>query len=141
MKKILFIVNPVSGGKDKEGILRIVGEEIGRKRFEYETVLTACPGHATSIASECDADIVVAVGGDGTVSEVAKGIAGTSKTLGIIPCGSGDGLALHLGISRNPRKAARQLCEARFVPMDYGLVCGHPFFCTTGVGFDAVVSK
>ncbi|MBR4756536.1 MAG: diacylglycerol kinase family lipid kinase, partial [Bacteroidales bacterium] len=76
----------------------------------------------------------------GTVSEVAQGIVGTSKILGVIPCGSGDGLAIHLGISRNPAKAVRQLNSAEPSVMDYGEVDGRAFFCTTGVGMDAQVA-
>lgn len=136
MKKICFVVNPLSGGKDKGSILKA----IARHDFAYETVFTKRPGHATEIARSTDADIVVAVGGDGTVSEVAKGLVGTDKILGIIPCGSGDGLALHLGISRKTEKALRTLEEGITASMDYGLIDGKPFFCTTGVGLDAEVA-
>ena len=138
-RKITFIANPISGGKDKKTIisrvLRCLGED-----FVTEVVYTARPGHGTSLARESDADIVVAVGGDGTVSEVAAGISGTGKVLGIIPCGSGDGLALHLGISRNPEKAARVLRDGVAVTADGALVDGKPFFCTAGVGLDAIVA-
>lgn len=65
---------------------------------------------------------------------------GTNKALGIIPCGSGDGLALHMGISRFPRKAIRQLNNSVASWMDYGIVENHPFFCTAGVGMDADVA-
>ena len=136
MKKYCFVVNPLSGGKDKKSILKA----ITRLPFPYETVFTERPGHATQIAQSTDADIVVAVGGDGTVSEVARGLIGTGKVLGIIPCGSGDGLALHLGISRRPKKALRVLQEGSIKTMDYGLVDDRPFFCTMGVGLDADVA-
>jgi YegS/Rv2252/BmrU family lipid kinase len=92
------------------------------------------------MAQESQAEVVVAVGGDGTVSEVARGLVGTEKILGIIPCGSGDGLALHLGISRLPFLAIRTLnkgCEAR---IDVARMNGQPFFCTAGFGLDAQVS-
>ena len=110
------------------------------------------PGHSTRATapnwpifrSNCnpsaDADIVVAVGGDGTVSEVGQGLTGTGKALGIIPCGSGDGLALHLGIPRDPVKAVQILNTGDISPMDMARVNDRPFFCTTGVGFDAVVA-
>ena len=140
VKKICFIVNPLSGGKDKKSILRTVESAIDSRHFSHEICWTLRPGHATELARTSDADIVVAVGGDGTVSEVAQGLAGTGKALGIIPCGSGDGLALHLGLSRNPAKAIRMLQEGETVAMDYGLVDGRPFFCTTGVGLDAEVA-
>ena len=140
MQKILFVVNPVSGGKDKGKILETIEENLDRSRFESSFVQTGYAGHGVEIARSCDADIVVAVGGDGTVSEVARGIAGTGKALGIIPCGSGDGLALHLGISRDPRKAVLQLNGSEKARMDYGTVDGKDFFCTTGVGMDAQVA-
>ena len=143
MKKAIFIVNPISGGKAKTKILATVERHLDTSVFEYETVYTERPGHGTEIARDCSADLVVAVGGDGTVSEVAQGIiqSGQPKTFGIIPCGSGDGLALHLGISRNPRKAVEALNGGSTAIMDYGTVNGKPFFCTTGVGFDADVAK
>ena len=141
MEKVVFIVNPISGGKDKTHIISLIDRYIDRTRFEYETIMTRYRGHATEVARDTDADIVVAVGGDGTVSEVAQGLAGSKKALGIIPCGSGDGLALHVGISRNPRKAILGLNGSVIKTMDYGLVCGRPFFCTTGMGFDAIVGR
>lgn len=136
MKNYCFIVNPLSGGKDKKSILKA----ISRLSFPHETVFTERPGHATQIAQSTDADIVVAVGGDGTVSEVARGLIGTDKALGIIPCGSGDGLAFHLGISRNPKKALQVLQKGITATMDHGLVDDRPFFCTMGVGLDAEVA-
>ena len=127
MQKLLFIINPISGGRNKDAIIRMLDSTLDRNLFSHETVLTTHAGHATELARRSDADIVVAVGGDGTVSEVAQGLIGTGKSLGIIPCGSGDGLALHLGISRNPRKALRTLTEGRAVTMDCGLIDGRPF--------------
>lgn len=141
MEKVLFIVNPISGGKDKNRIIALIDKLIDKARFGYEIIKTTRRGQATEIARDCDADIVVAVGGDGTVSEVAQGLVGSGKALGIIPCGSGDGLALHLGISRNPKKAILQLNKATVTSMDHGIVNGRPFFCTTGVGFDAIVGR
>lgn len=140
MKKILFIANPLSGGKDKKTILKDIDAAIDRQRFAPSFVYTERPGHATSLARNDEADIVVAVGGDGTVSEVAQGLVGTDKVLGIIPCGSGDGLAFHLGLSRNPLKALRTIQDGTSETMDYGMVDGRPFFCTSGVGLDAEVA-
>lgn len=135
MGRILLIVNPVAGGKDKQNIVRLAGEILGKP----DVVYTTHAGHATALAGKTDAEVVVAVGGDGTVSEVARGLAGSSKALGIVPCGSGDGLALHLGLSRNPRRALETIRRCEIEPMDYGEVNGQPFFTTTGVGFDARV--
>ena len=140
MKRISFIVNPVSGGKDKTNVLAAIERHLDRSVFSYEVLETGKAGDATAWARSSEADVVVAVGGDGTVSEVATGLLGTDKALGIIPCGSGDGLALHLGISRNPAKAVQVLNEACIVPVDVARVNGRPFFCTAGVGLDADVA-
>lgn len=130
--KTLYIVNPLSGGKSKDRIVR--------ELTDGEVIFTKRAGEATDFAASTDADVVVAVGGDGTVSEVASGLIGTGKALGIIPCGSGNGLALHMGLSLKPKKALRQLREGVVQPMDYGRVNGKAFFCTTGVGLDAEVA-
>lgn len=140
MERISFIVNPVSGGKDKENVLAAIGRYLDLSRYSYEVRQTRQAGDAAAWARESDADIVVAVGGDGTVSEVASGLLGTDKALGILPCGSGDGLALHLGISRSPAKAVRTLNDACVARIDAALLDGRPFFCTAGVGLDADVA-
>lgn len=140
METIAFIVNPVSGGKDKKTVLSAIARHLDLSRYRCLLLQTGTPGEGTRLAREVEADIVVAVGGDGTVSEVARGLIGTEKALGIIPCGSGDGLALHLGISREPALAVKVLNDACIVKMDYAYMDGKPFFCTAGVGLDARVS-
>ena len=92
---MLFIINPISGKGRKAKILAHLKEN------GLKVVCTEYAGHAEVLAREASEQVIVAIGGDGTVNEVARGIVGTDKVLGIIPCGSGDGLALHLGISRN----------------------------------------
>ena len=140
MKEICFIVNPISGGKDKSGIVASVRKHLDASLYRPAFHFTERAGEAESFAHTCKADVVVAVGGDGTVSEVARGLVGTDKTLGIIPCGSGDGLALHLGISRTPAKAVKTLNEATEARIDVASLNGRPFFCTAGMGLDADVS-
>jgi len=140
MKRITFIVNPISGGKDKANVLAAIGRHLDLADCSYEVLPTRRAGDGTVLARECRSDIVVAIGGDGTVSEVATGLLGTDKVLGILPCGSGDGLALHLGISRDPGRAVKTLNEGCAVAVDVGQLDGKPFFCTAGVGLDAAVS-
>lgn len=140
MQKILFIVNPISGHKDKQPVVDVIIKRLNHTKYDCEFVNTEYQGHAMLLARNTDAEIVVAVGGDGTVDEVARGLAGSSKTLGIIPCGSGDGLALHLGIRRNVYDAVEVINAGLTVPMDYGMVDDKPFFCTVGMGIDAQVS-
>ncbi len=141
MNKYIFIVNPISGTKNKKQILDLIPEFFSDD--EYTIHYTERAGHATELArqaAEAGSEIVVAIGGDGTVNEVAQGLIHTNSALGIIPCGSGNGLARHLGISMKPREAMETLREASIETCDYGLVNDHPFFCTAGVGFDAEVS-
>ena len=138
--KITFIVNPVSGQKDKSQVLSAIGKHLDLSLYQPRILFTSCAGEAFDMARESEADVVVAVGGDGTVSEVARGVAGTDKCLGIIPCGSGDGLALHLGISRLPALAVRTLNKACRARIDVGVMNGRLFFCTAGFGLDARVS-
>lgn len=132
---MLFIVNPISGGIGKSHICSRL------EKSGYKVVYTEYPGHAEEIARQASEHKVVAVGGDGTVNEVARGIIGTEKILGIIPCGSGDGLALHLGISRKFEKALDTVLEGTVHPLDAGRINGRLFFSVCGVGFDAVVSE
>ncbi len=140
MRRVTFIVNPISGGKDKKDVLAAIGRYLDLSECSYEVLQTGRAGDAESWARKSRADIVVAVGGDGTVSEVAKGLLGSEKALGIIPCGSGDGLALHLGISRDPVRAVKTLNAACVARIDVGRMDGRPFFCTAGVGLDADVA-
>jgi YegS/Rv2252/BmrU family lipid kinase len=132
---MLFIVNPISGKGRKRRIISLLTKE------GYEVVCTEYAGHAEKLARESSASVVVAVGGDGTVNEVARGLVGTGKTLGIIPCGSGDGLARHLGISHNFRRALATVTAGKVSPLDAGRIDGRLFFSVCGVGFDAVVSE
>ena len=131
----LFIINPISGKGNRQKFVAMLRE----RGLDY--VLTSAAGEAEVIARETPRQTVVAVGGDGTLNEVARGLLGTGKTLGIIPCGSGDGLARFLGISRNPRKALEVVLAGKTLPLDAGMINSHPFFSVCGVGFDADVSK
>ena len=132
---MLFIVNPISGKKRKAAIIAYL-EKMGCK-----VVCTEYAGEAEKIAREATESVIVAVGGDGTVNEVARGIVGTDKVLGIIPCGSGDGLALHLGISRYYKQAVKTIMNGKKIKIDSGLINGRPFFSVCGTGFDAIVSE
>lgn len=139
--KILFIINPIAGRKSKDKLPAILDKHLDLNRFDYEIRHTEYKGHGEILARETDADWVFAVGGDGTVSEVGRGVLGTNKALGILPCGSGDGLALHLGISRNFIKAVKEINRSIIIVADHGLINDEPFFCTCGVGLDAIVSE
>ena len=142
-KHITFIVNPISGGHQKDDILKMITELTDREQFDLDIRMTEYAGHAAEIATKSaqeGIDIVVAVGGDGTVNEVARSLTHTQTALGIVPCGSGNGLARHLCIPMNVRKAIEILNHCKIMEFDYGVVNDIPFFCTCGMGFDAFIS-
>ena len=142
-RKIVFVYNPISGSHKLLPVVPIIEKFINNDIYDYEIINTQHKGHATEIAREYAArryDAVIAVGGDGTVNEVGCGLIGSDTALGIIPCGSGNGLARHQGIPIDPFKAVKWLDKSIFTDIDYGTMNGQPFFCTCGVGFDAKVS-
>lgn len=142
-KRIIFIMNPISGTHTKEYIPELIEKALDKSRFAYTIQQTEYAGHASVLAKEAvnaNVDIVVAVGGDGTVNEVAKSVVHTNTALGIIPCGSGNGLARHLMIPLDIEKAIGIINECEIHSLDYGIINGLPFFCTCGMGFDAFVS-
>lgn len=143
-KKAVFVINLNSGTSSKAAIPGQIENTIDKEKFDYEIVVTQYAGHASEIASRAKdegKDIVVAVGGDGTVNEVARAIVHSGTALGIIPCGSGNGLARHLLLPMNVKKAIEVLNECEIRALDYGIINGYPFFCTCGMGFDAFVSQ
>lgn len=143
-KKAVFVINLNSGTSSKVAIPGLIENTIDKEKFDYEIVVTQYAGHASEIASRAKdegKDIVVAVGGDGTVNEVARAIVHSGTALGIIPCGSGNGLARHLLLPMNVKKAIEVLNECEIRALDYGIINGYPFFCTCGMGFDAFVSQ
>lgn len=142
-KKAVFIINLISGTSDKAAIPGLIDQYLDKTKFEYEIAVTQYAGHASEIAAKAKddgVDVVVAVGGDGTVNEVARAIVHSSTALGIIPCGSGNGLARHLLLPLNVRKAIEVINRCEIRQLDYGIINDYPFFCTCGMGFDAFVS-
>lgn len=142
-KRLLVIINPKSGTTSKEGVADRIARKLSKEGYDISLYTTTGPGDATRVAARAAADGfygVLACGGDGTVNEVAAGLCGTQTALGIIPLGSGNGLARHLEIPVDDRAATRVIARNRIIPCDYCTVNSRPFFCTFGVGFDAVVS-
>ncbi len=141
--ELLFIVNPVSGNR------------IGKKFFEEQVklqcgpdtriVYTREPGHARTLAADAIADslidTVVAVGGDGTINEVATSLVNTELTLGIVPVGSGNGLARSLKIPVNLRRAIEIIRQKNTISIDVGRINGNYFFGVAGIGLDALISS
>lgn len=142
-KRIVFIVNPISGTSSKKGFDKVVEKTLDRERFDWQIVRTEYAGHAEELAAQCaqdGVDICVAVGGDGTVNEVARALAGSQTALGIVPCGSGNGLARHLCLPMSMKGALGIIAQCVMDDFDYGTINDHPFFCTCGMGFDAYIS-
>jgi diacylglycerol kinase (ATP) len=145
-QKIVFIVNPKAGitPKSKVVIELLAGNIIPASRFIPEVVFTERAGHATELAQsaiEKGADIIVASGGDGTVNEVATAMVGTDIPMGILPAGSGNGLARCLGISMSYALALRTIMKGNSKLMDVAHVNGRLFTSIAGVGFDAFVAR
>lgn len=142
-KKIIFILNPISGTVSKAGIPGLIEERLDKEKFDCRIAETKYAGHATELAQQAarqGIDIVVAVGGDGTVNEVGRALVNTKTAMGILPCGSGNGLARHLNLPMNLKKCIDILNDCDIHTLDYGLINRHPFFCTCGMGFDAFIS-
>ena len=143
-KKILVIINPISGAAHRDYMPEIVNRNLDSERFDVYVRFTQGPGHATEMAKkaiEHQFDGVIAIGGDGTINETASALINSPTALGIVPCGSGNGLARHLGIPLIPERALKIINDWHTDSLDYCTVNDIPFFCTCGVGFDATVSE
>jgi diacylglycerol kinase (ATP) len=132
----------VSGGKRKDGVPELINKYIDHSAFAYKTIFSTGVKHARDVAREQAKfyDIIVAVGGDGTVNEVASAIAGTDTVLGVIPYGSGNGLSRFLGVPMNAEGAIKALNTGRTINIDAGKMNGKWFFNMAGMGFDAHIS-
>jgi len=143
-EKLLVLINPISGTRQQTNFPEMIEELIDKKLFEVEIAITKYKGEATTIVGNKLLDnfrYFVAVGGDGTVNEIAKALINTPAVMGIIPTGSGNGLARHLKIPLRPEAAIHVINRHKHQAIDYGLVNTTPFFCACGVGFDARVSE
>jgi YegS/Rv2252/BmrU family lipid kinase len=143
MERILFIINPVSGGKNKTKIIDAISNLLDINKFDISVILTEYAGHAAEIAKnavEKNLDIVVAVGGDGTINEIASSLVGTNTSLAIVPCGSGNGLARDMKIPLHYKKAIHLINSLNIKQIDVGVCNNQYFFSLAGVGFDAKVA-
>ncbi len=143
-KHILFIVNPVSGIGKQKGVERLIDTWLDKTWFIASIAYTTAPGHATEIsrtAAGGGMDVVVAVGGDGTVNEVAAGLVGTATAMAIVPAGSGNGLARHLKIPMNQKRAIEVINRYNILKIDTATINDQLFVNVAGVGFDASVAK
>ena len=141
--KIFLIINRYAGHGKAAKVIETVIPFLHNHQCQVDYSFTLKPAHATELAqkaSEKGYDLVVAVGGDGTVNEVAQGLIGSSTPMGIIPMGSGNGLARELGLSMNIRKSAQTLLDGVTLDLDVCQLNQQRFLCTSGIGFDALVA-
>ena len=139
----MLIVNPISGTRSKRKLIPVLERRLKEMGFDIDTRLTEARGDATRLAREAGAKRyygVLACGGDGTVNETARALCDTGIPLGILPAGSGNGLARHIGLLIDPIEALRVIGERHIEDCDYCTANDRPFFCTFGVGFDAAVT-
>ena len=143
---VVIIINPVSGGVASSEVQRrvtLATSVLGRLDEPGHVQVSDRRGHARHLAAAAaaaGARLVMAWGGDGTVNEVASGLVGGDTSLGIIPAGSGNGLARHLGVARQPEKAISNALAATPRHIDVGEIAGRIFVNVAGIGFDAHVA-
>lgn len=141
---ILFIINPISGGKDKLKIPALIDANLDRSKFNANFAFTEYVGHASEIAEEAagkNFDVIVAVGGDGTINEIAGKVMQQHKILGVLPFGSGNGLARFLKIPMNTVKAIKVINNCKVSVIDTATFNEKSFFNMAGMGFDAHISS
>lgn len=144
MIKIHFIVNPIAGASKKIISLEFLKDYFKKDKYDLTVKYSNYKKHAISLTQESilqGANIIVACGGDGTINEVASCLVNTSVILGIVPTGSGNGLASNLNIPKNPIKAIHVLRQQDVKKIDVGNINDQLFFSNTGIGFDAKVIK
>ncbi len=143
-KKIIFIVNPISGNHNKNNFPILVDNYIDKNKFEYDIVFTERINHATELtmkAIEDGFEYIAAVGGDGTINEIAKCLIGKEQVLVIVPLGSGNGLARHLELPfRTERLITEVINNGDVFKIDTATMNGTPFISIAGIGFDALIA-
>jgi diacylglycerol kinase (ATP) len=142
-RKMVFIVNPKAGTNVQKRIRESVNKYLDHHKFTYGIWFTEKAGHAPELVRRAEAEgynIVVAVGGDGSINEIGSAMIGSRMELGIVPAGSGNGLAMHLGYGRNLDEAVKKLNSATPKTIDCGTLNGRPFINIAGIGFDGLVS-
>ncbi len=138
--KIRFIINPTSGTGRQRNIEKYISEHLEG----YDIVYTQKAKDACRLSKEAvndNIDIVIAVGGDGTVNECLQGLVNSKTALGVIPCGSGNGFAYHIGMRKKPEEAIIQLKNIRIEEVDTCRLNKIPFINVAGIGFDAHIAN
>ena len=144
MKRVLVIINSRAGTKKKINFEDLITSTLPRTLFELDIRFTEYAGHASELTMNglgAGYDLFLVVGGDGTVNEVAKHLIDANQPLSIIPCGSGNGLARHLNIPLDPKKALLRILKWNIQSIDTGVCNNRHFLCTAGVGLEAKVAR
>jgi diacylglycerol kinase (ATP) len=142
-KRIRYIINPKSGTKGKEELPSLIAAYTDNSEIDFDICFTEAPKHATALAREAagkNYDAVVAVGGDGSANETAKGLMGSATALGIIPTGSGNGMARHLALPLRHADAIAVVNRNNRELIDTVTVNGEFCLGTIGIGFDAHIA-
>ena len=142
--KTKFIINPIAGTGKQIDITNQINRLIDKNKFNFDLDFTQRPNHATELsklAIKENYELVVAIGGDGTVSECAKALIGSETALSVIPCGSGNGFAYHFKINRKIEDAIVQLNNNQIKYIDSCSVNHFPFINVSGIGFDAHIAN
>lgn len=143
-KRIVFIVNPLSHELKGRNLSKILNKYLDHQQFDYKIIYTQYPEHATQLANNAlseSVDIIAAVGGDGTVNEVGRALINKEAILAIIPVGSGNGLARHLGIPMEITEAVKALNHSHETVIDTAKINDQPFLGVAGIGFDAEIAQ
>ena len=141
--KIKFIINPISGKKHHSNIVDLIENHLDKSKFSYDCVFTKKSKDATLLSEEAKKakyDVIVAVGGDGTLNECAQAITDSDSAIAVLPCGSGNGFAFHFKMKPKLISAIEQLNHCSIKEVDYCTANNKPFFNVSGVGFDAHVA-
>ena len=142
-KKIIIIINPISGIGRQKTVEKLAKKFLDAEKYDYTFAYSEYAGHAVEIARMAVEDryeIVVAVGGDGSINEVVSSIVNSSVALGVIPTGSGNGLAHHLKIPIRIKKALKVINQNHQTQIDTAIIQGRSFASVSGVGYDAKIA-
>ena len=142
-KKIAFIINPISGKGKTKRIPQLINNYLDADKFDPQIFNSEFAGHMSTLAIEAISEgfeIIIVVGGDGSVNEVFPNLIHSTIIFGIIPMGSGNGLARFLNIPLNPKKAIKLINQLPILEIDTAEINGHPFISIAGVGFDSHVA-
>ena len=142
--KTKFIVNPIAGIGKQKNIKKILDRYLDKNRFKFDIIYTEKHLHAKELAKQAvkeKYDLIVSVGGDGTLNQISSELIGTNVAIGIIPAGSGNGFGLHFGIKNNMKQAVKQLNHSEIKKVDSATANGISFVNVSGIGFDAHIAR